>query len=254
MLARILPSHHLIIYVYINRLLLTHPSFTFSPSIFYAITAWNWYISYQRTFLEILKSSNAQRFFNSGSCLLLSFRKERLCRSPGRETNIFYNCDYTENYLSSLYAYFIIYMREMQERSRVNFCMREWHLTLLEVLRNNSRKCMHTHRTQELLHVTKLCRQRSRILVSSRTGRTCDLSELHPGRYKISFASLIDYMPWNNRAIYSYFITIQLLYAVLNNEIISRAFSSLTLLSSYKRREGNNLMKITSSIYTTLML
>lgn len=109
------------------------------------------------TFLEILKSSNATVItILTDVSRFLFIRRD--CADPRIERRVYFITATTQNYLSSLYVHFIIYMRKMQERSRAIFCLREWHLTLLEVLRNNSRKCIHTHRIRELLHVMKLCR------------------------------------------------------------------------------------------------
>lgn len=110
---------------------------------------------------------------------------------------------------------------------------RERDLAPLSVCADDTRRCWkfceitrgNAHRTRELLHIMKLCRHHSRILVSPRTGWTCDLNELHPVPSQ-NFICKLNQLCCGIIARCSYFITIQLLYAILNNEIISCFFLS----------------------------
>lgn len=197
------------------------------------------------TYVEISKSSNAI------AILILSHVSRFLyvvrwdCADP-LDRRICFILETTQRINFHSYAYFIIYiymLREMQERER------ESDLAPLSVCANDTRRCWkfceitrgNAHRTRELLHIMKLCRHYSRILVSPRTGWTCDLSELHPVSSQ-NFISKLNQLCCGIIARCSYFITIQLLYAILNNEIISVFF---LVSPSIKRREANKLMKIT---------
>lgn len=172
------------------------------------------------TFLEILKSSNVTAI----SILSHVFHFFFILRGTLRaQTSIFYDCEQcTENYLSFLCPFYHIYIwyaaGDPRGLAPLSVCATDtrrcW--KFCEITRGNAYTYIYIHiyGTRELLHVMKLCRRCSRILVSSFRGQD--------GRFKwVISVTLQNFICKLNQLCRGIIADIPLFY---NDKIIARSF------------------------------